>query len=391
MALQNVTLPGSGVEAAISAYLHRKSAAEGVPLSGTFELTRRCNFNCRMCYIHSGANAAAKKEELPAGSWLDIASQAVDAGMLFLLLTGGEPLMREDFAEIYEGLCKMGLCISVNTNGSLLRGRIAELFERKPPNRINVSLYGAIADTYCALCGVDQFETVKENIERMRAAGIEVRLNVSITPDNVHDLAGIADFASAHNLWIKATSYMYPPVRGSGLFGENEARLGPEAAGVCRAQIDRLTLRGEEFQRRLAAIAAGTALPADDACIDPSVEGSESRCRAGRAGFWIDFNGGMRMCGMTPVCADLKQTDFRQAWEAVRRDAQAIRLPAACSACELRHLCPVCAAACYTETGTYGKKPAYLCRMTAAYAEEMQRMHKLTETSSGVDRKQTSV
>ena len=371
MVPQNTPLPGSGVEAGISAYLHRKGAAQGVPLSGTFELTRRCNFNCRMCYIHS-SGAIGKEGELTAGAWLDIASQAVKAGMLFLLLTGGEPLLRDDFEEIYSGLNRMGLCLSLNTNGSLLRGRIAELFEKKPPNRINVSLYGASAGTYRTLCGTDQLDTVKENIERMTAAGIDVRLNVSVTPDNLHELEPIAAFAAAHNLWVKATSYMYPPVRSDGAFGENGARLSAEEAGRYRVEIDRLLLSEEDFRRRLAAIANGTDLPADDACIDPSVEGSVSRCRAGRAGFWIDWRGGMRMCGMTPVCADLTRVDFQQGWNAVRLATQAIRLPAACTSCELRQLCPVCAAAAYTETGAYGTKPTYLCEMTSAYAKGMQ-------------------
>ena len=375
MALQNTKLPGSGVEAGISAYLHRKGAAQGVPLSGTFELTRRCNFNCRMCYIHNAGGTIGKEGELTAGAWLDIASQAVKAGMLFLLLTGGEPLIREDFEEIYGGLNRMGLALSLNTNGSLLKGRIAELFEKKPPNRINVSLYGASADTYRALCGADQFDAVKENIERMIAAGIDVRLNVSLTPDNAHELEAIAAFAAAHNLWVKATSYMYPPVRSEGAFGENGARLCAEEAGRCRVEIDRLLLKEEDFRRRLAAIANGTAFPTDDSCIDPTIEGSVSRCRAGRAGFWIDWRGGMRMCGMTPVYADLTRVDFQQGWQAVRLATQAIRLPGACSACELRQLCPVCAAAAYTETGAYGCKPTYLCEMTAAYAKGMRQAY----------------
>ena len=373
---RNTLLPNAGVEAGISAYLHRKSAAAGVPLSGTFELTRRCNFRCRMCYIHTEDGVCGKEGELTAGQWIDLGRQAVDAGMLFLLLTGGEPLLRDDFAEIYESLGRMGLCVSVNTNGSLLCGDIAALFEKKPPTRINVSLYGASGDTYRSLCGADRLEQVKENVERMTAAGIDVRLNVSVTPENVNDLEAVFAYAASHGLRVKATSYMYPPVRGAERFGGNDARLPAEEAGRCRVKIDRLQLPEEDFRRRLAAVAQGDILPTDDACIDPSLQGSVSRCRAGRAGFWVDWNGGIRMCGMTPVCADLTRVSFAEGWEAVRRNTLAIRLPAVCTDCPLRPLCPVCAAACYTETGDYGRKPEYLCRMTAAAAEEMRRLYR---------------
>ena len=373
---KNIPLQGYGTEAGISVYLHRKSAAAGVPLSGTFELTRRCNFRCRMCYIHTGADASGGAGELTAGQWIDLGHQAADAGMLFLLLTGGEPLLRDDFGEIYEGLGKLGLCVSVNTNGSLLQGRAAALFEKKPPTRINVSLYGASGETYRSLCGTDRFDVVKENIERMTAAGIDVRLNVSVTPNNINDLEEIFAYAAARNLRVKATAYMYPPVRGEGAFGDNGARLPAKEAGLCRVTIDRLQQPPEEFRRRLAAVARGDIIPADDACIDPSLQGTVSRCRAGRAGFWVDWNGGLRMCGMTPVCADLTRVSFAEGWEAVRRNTLAIRLPAVCTDCPLRPLCPVCAAACYAETGDYGKKPAYLCEMTAAAAEEMQRLYR---------------
>lgn len=374
-------LPNPGVEAGISAWLHRKSAAAGVPLSGTFELTRRCNFRCRMCYIHKGEREGDREGELTAGQWIDLGRQAADAGMLFLLLTGGEPLLREDFPEIYTRLGRLGLSVSVNTNGSLL-GRAADLFERIHPTRLNVSLYGASGETYRALCGADRFAQVKENLERMIAAGIDVRLNVSVTPENGKDLEGIFAFAAAHRLHIKATSYMYPPVRAEEACGAADARLSPEEAGRYRVKIDRLQLPEEEFRRRVAAVAAGEIIPADDACIDPSLQGSVSRCRAGRAGFWVDWRGGLRMCGMTPVCADLTKMTFAEGWQAVRRHTLAIRLPAVCTDCALRRMCPVCAAACYAETGDYGKKPEYLCRMTAAAAEEMRRLHLSQENTN---------
>lgn len=73
-------------------YLFAKSSRQGVPLSGTFELTARCNLDCRMCYIHKRANdrAAAARERTTA-QWLDLAKECQDAGTLLLLLTGGEP------------------------------------------------------------------------------------------------------------------------------------------------------------------------------------------------------------------------------------------------------------------------------------------------------------
>ena len=62
-----------------------------------------------MCYVHEQENSDEWKEkELSVSEWLDIAKEAKQAGLLYLLLTGGEAMMREDFVELYEALSQMG-------------------------------------------------------------------------------------------------------------------------------------------------------------------------------------------------------------------------------------------------------------------------------------------
>ena len=92
--------------------------------------------------IHHPWMKATGREELTARQWLDIAKAARDKGMIFALLTGGEPLVRKDFFEIYDGMREMGLLISINSNGSMLKGEILERFLENPPFRFNISLYG---------------------------------------------------------------------------------------------------------------------------------------------------------------------------------------------------------------------------------------------------------
>lgn len=132
------------IEPRLSTYLHTKAAAKGVPVSGTFELTPRCNLACRMCYVRmSVAEERAAGCELTADEWLRIAEAARAKGMLFLLLTGGEPLVREDFRPLFTELKKMGFMISINSNASLINDDWLEFFAKEPPFRFNISLYGA--------------------------------------------------------------------------------------------------------------------------------------------------------------------------------------------------------------------------------------------------------
>ena len=88
MSRQNNALPQM-VEPLWSTYIHQKGARLGLPVTGTFELTPRCNFNCNMCYVHQTEAQAAQggRRELTTAEWLAIAEEARKAGMVFLLLT----------------------------------------------------------------------------------------------------------------------------------------------------------------------------------------------------------------------------------------------------------------------------------------------------------------
>ena len=131
-------------------FFYKKAARNRTPISGTFELTPRCNMNCKMCYVHQ---QYPKEQELSVAQWLAMGKEATARGMLFLLLTGGEPFLREDFADIYLGLRRLGLMVSVNTNASLLNDEILAAFRQAPPARVNVTLYGGSEQTYSTLCG----------------------------------------------------------------------------------------------------------------------------------------------------------------------------------------------------------------------------------------------
>ena len=137
--------------------LFAKATQTGTPLSGTFELTSRCTLDCKMCYIHKKQqDAEILEKEKPTKWWLDLAKKAQESGMLLLLLTGGEPMLREDFDEIYLTCKKMGLLVTINTNATLIDEKKIQLFKENPPQRVNITLYGTSRETYGNLCGVPQ-------------------------------------------------------------------------------------------------------------------------------------------------------------------------------------------------------------------------------------------
>lgn len=367
---ENVLNKTTPAEPVISMFLHQKAKEKGIPVSGTFELTSRCNFNCKMCYIHS-SECNLKKEELPAEWWIELGKKAAEEGMIFLLLTGGEPLLREDFPYIYTELKKLGFVISINTNGYLLNGKIAELFKKNPPSRLNVSLYGSSDDTYEKLTGVRGFSTVIKNIENMRSMGIDVRLNCSLAKENYEDMEGIYQVANRLNLHIKTTPYMYPQIRTGKANGENEHRLDPLEAAKCRVGWSLLRYTPEDFVNRAKGMQMGIDM-FEKECIE-EVEPGKVRCRAGKTSCWVNKDGEMSLCGIIDKSFDIKTLGFTEAWKKVKDYTESITLPIQCTTCKYRHFCNVCAAVCYTETGSFSSVPEYVCK----FSEETARITQL--------------
>ncbi len=364
------------VEPKITEYLHNKAARMGIPLNGTFELTPCCNMACKMCYVRmTKAQQEAVAPLHTAQEWIQLGRQLKEQGMLYLLLTGGEPFLRPDFREILQGLHRLGLVISINSNGTLIDEQTVAWLKETPPVRINVTLYGGSNETYARLCGNPQgFTQVTNAIRLLKEAGIGVKLNCSLTPDNAGDLEAIFDFSRREMLPIQATSYMFPPMRrDSKLIGVNE-RFTPEEAAYQAARIA-MQMNGEDLFLKHMQEDGLPPMPLDPNEDCPEL-GEGIRCRAGKCSFWITWNGKLLPCGMVPAeeGIDVFQDDFRLAWEQIKSQVQAIRLPGACGRCPARDHCKACAAMVYTESGNFHDIPAYRCAMTRAYPDACRRL-----------------
>lgn len=353
----------------LSTYLHTKGRRLGLPISGNFELTARCNFDCPMCYVHlKQEDIDAQGKELTTEQWIEIARQARNNGMVFALLTGGEPFVRKDFFEIYTAMKQMGLMVSINSNGSMLSGEIRRKLLENPPARMNISLYGGCSDTYQNMCGQDAFERVVENIRAVKEAGINVCINLSITPYNRQDLKKIYDVANELGIHVRAASYMYPSIRVNGEKYGCGNRLSPEDAAECSVEWDLLRFTEEEFAMRAKNMKALTGVENHD-CPVASEEGV--RCRAGSTAFWLTWDGRMLPCGMMPGPTVYPlQSSFKEAWDTLRQETEKIRMPIQCTSCTKKDVCTACAAVCVTETGKFDQIPSYACQMTDTLIEK---------------------
>lgn len=352
----------------ITDYMMSKASYKSIPISGTFEITPMCNFDCKMCYIHKSKQEVLNhpRQMMTLEDWKDIADASIKQGMLFLLITGGEPLSSPFFCELYEYMVKQGVLVTVNTNGSLVTDRVFEMFNRYPPKRINITLYGASDETYESICGVrGMYSKVISTIEKLQDAHIQVKLNCSLTPYNVNDLKKMVDYAKSKKLILDVATYMFPPVRRKeDLIGINESRFTPEESAKYRLETYCLQMGEEKYKQYLNQIMNGYTPPLglDEYCEDP-IDG-HIRCRAGKASFWITWDGYITPCGMmNDPKVDLYKKGFDESWSSLTSISRNLHLSGICAKCENNDICHSCAAMAISETGNVQGIPKYLCKM----------------------------
>ena len=357
-----------------------KASRARIPVMSSFELLPVCNLNCKMCYVRKPMSEVRQAGGLKdAAWWLALAKDAADCGLLFPLLTGGEPLLHPQFREIFSGMLAMGLQVSINSNGTLIDRDWAEFFAKYRPTRINITLYGASEQSYQDLCGNgDAFRKVRQGVALLKEYGIPFKFNASITPQNVQDLEEMVRYAKELDAPIQFATYMFPPLRRDDtMVGRNE-RLSPREAALARVTADFLQSEPEWFVAQT--MRYRTFVPLDQR---PWEQGQPQeigmRCRAGLCSLWVDWQGNFMNCGMYgSVKTSLEGKTFRQAWDEVVEQTAQVRYAPACLSCPNERLCHPCIAMVNNECGQHYGRPEYMCQMNQAlvdYYNQFTREH----------------
>ena len=345
-----------------------KAAIKNIPLIGAFELLPLCNMDCSMCYIRLTPEEMRKNGYIRSSKeWLSVAKEMKKEGTLYVLLTGGEPLLYNEFEEIYSGLRNMGMIVSINTNATLIDDNVADFLGKNKPRRVNVTLYGASNETYEKVCknsnGYDQ--TIK-GIKLLRERNIDVKINVSLVKENIDDLPKMMDLADQLEIPISVYTYMYPKARSVKRNFKSDCRISPQQV----AQIDnyveyRIKTEEEFMNNRLKTLS----LYEYEKNNEPP-EFLPLQCRAGKCSFWINWKGNMTPCVFLDNIHDnVFENRFRKSWDYIVKESNKILLPSDCASCDKRGVCQVCSASAYSETGSMYRKPEYLCRLTEEMLE----------------------
>ena len=411
----------------------RTVTQEGVPrlpLEGEIDLTYRCNFHCRHCWLRLPVKDPAGKKELTFDEIGRIVAEARAMGCQSWSISGGEPLLRPDFAEIFGMLTRNSLPYSLNTNGALITPAIARLLKAKGTKM--VALYGATKDIHDHITRTPgSFEATMQGFAYLREAKTGFIVQLIPMRDNHRQYDAMIRLAkSLSPVYRMGAPWLYFSACRNAVRNREISRQRLDPAAVISLDPSDMMDDDEEMapatpagqslslkRLRHKSIHGSTVRQAHSSprtdydilkinsfavcpervegrtanCDTVSKAGEDDRlfaaCIAGRRDFHIDPYGGMTFCCFVKEPAlryNLQQGTFREAWDEfippladkMRGDSEYWEN---CGRCAKRHDCQWCPAYGYLEHGRYSAKVPYLCRLadeTRSHKENWQLHHR---------------
>ncbi len=343
--------------------LWQKMKGKGCLSRVSMELTERCNNNCVHCYINLPADDEdVNKKEITFEEIKGIADEVAKMGCLSWHLTGGEPLLREDFSDIYLYLKRKGMRVTLFTNATLINSEIASLFRKYPPQNLEVTIYGLSRKTYEAVTqNPGSFDAFRRGINLLKENGIPFTLKVAALPQNFDEIRKMRDIAQS--LTGQPLGLVLQLNLGSRFNNGRKRdrieklRLPPDKViQVLKQDEKRYQKDRERFcQRFLGA-------PKDDQLFI---------CSAGVGSCHIDAYNNFQLCMLLrhPDCVySLRQGSFKEAWQEFIARVREIRAnnkeyQEKCQRCFLKSFCEQCPAWSWMEHEVLDKPVEYLCEI----------------------------
>jgi radical SAM protein with 4Fe4S-binding SPASM domain len=336
------------------------------------ELTERCNNDCIHCCINRPANdAAARAREMTTEQVKDILQQAAGLGCMLVRFTGGEPLLRPDFEELYVFARRLGLKVLLFTNARLLTPHLVDLLERIPPlAEIEISVYGMRQQSYEAVTRAPgSFTQFWRGVNLLLERNVPFMVKGALLPPNKHEIDEL-------EAWAKTIPWVHARPNYAMVFDLRQRRDDTEKNALIESlrhsPQDGLAVLARDdakYRRTMAPIASDFMGPHG---------GQLFNCGAGYK-ICVDAYGriqpcmGMRAPELTYQAAGANSHSLLQ--DAMDRFSHLGELRATnpdylrrCAVCFLKGFCEQCPAKSWVEYGTLDTPIEYLCEVAHAQA-----------------------
>jgi heme b synthase len=325
-----------------------------------WEVTRNCNLHCVHC--RAAAHGGPYAGELSTEKCREILDQIAEVGQPIVILTGGEPLLREDIYEVAQYGTGLGLRMVMATNGTLVTPEVARKIKSSGIQRLSISLDGPDALTHDRFRQVQgAYEGSIRGIEELKKEGVEFQINTTITRHNVDQARAMLDLAvrlgaAAHHIFL-----LVPTGRARGMINQEiDAEQYEQVLHWLYAMRSQVPIHlkatcAPHFYRVLRQEARGRGEKVDYATygLDAMTRG----CLGGTSFCFISHVGTVQPCGYLEIeSGDLKNSTFKEVWEkspifAKLRDFSNYK--GKCGVCEYLKFCGGCRARAFEATGDF--------------------------------------
>lgn len=325
-----------------------------------WEITRSCNLNCVHC--RAAAERGPYPGELSTARCLKLLEEIREVGSPIVILTGGEPLQREDVFELADYGTELGLRMVMATNGTLLNPPVLRKMKASGIKRVSISLDGPGAREHDAFRKVEgAFDAAIAGINLLKEQGIEFQINTTITRHNAHLAEKILQLAvdlgaAAHHLFLlvptgRAREMVNQEIEAAEYekllhwFYRMRDKVNIHLKATCAPHYYRI-LRQEVH-------AKGEKVTFDTYGLDAVTRG----CLGGTAFCFIGHDGIVQPCGYLELkCGDVGKNTFKEVWENAEiftklRDFSLYK--GKCGRCEYISVCGGCRARAFEATGDF--------------------------------------
>jgi heme b synthase len=323
-----------------------------------WEITRSCNLNCIHC--RAAAEKGPYEGELSTEECLQFINEVAAFSKPVLILTGGEPLLREDIFEIASYGTRKGMRVVVAVNGTLLSVEKARAAKQAGIQRVSISLDGATAEAHDHFRGViGAFAGAMEGINYLKEAGLAFQINTTVTKRNLGKIEDILQLAIevgavAHHIFL-----LVPTGRGRELahegvtpeeyeqtltwFAEQDSKVPLQLKATCAPQYYRIIHQQGKTKDRKG--------QGDD--LHTFTRG----CLGGISFCFVSHRGAVQPCGYLEIIGgNIRERPFQEIWEKAevfQRLRGVNNLKGKCGRCEYRVVCGGCRARAYALHGDY--------------------------------------
>ncbi|MCX5859048.1 MAG: radical SAM protein [Proteobacteria bacterium] len=322
-----------------------------------WELTRRCELNCRHC--RAGASTEHDPLELNTAEALRVIKSLASFSRPLLILSGGDPILREDLFDLIQAARDAGLKVVMAPTGANLNPEIAQKIKRAGVERLSISLDGASEKSHDSFRGKPGvFNLIMKGVDFIREAGLSFQVNTTVTKANITEVPEIYDLARKLGAQAFHIFLLVPVGRGENL---RDWEISPQ-------EYEKTLLWIAEKEKEGALELKATCAPhyyriLKQKGIPPRNPGGQG-CLGGKSYAFISARGQVQICGYLPLPAgDLRKNDFDfpSIWtgsELFRAVREVDSYQGKCGICEYNKICGGCRARAFAFSGNYlGEEP----------------------------------